>query len=271
MMPEHLVMVRHGQSEPNVIHGIEKERGGELHPAHELVYARPDWMQRLSQLGIWQAQNAGEWIEEFVMPFSEFETIYCSTYLRANETAKHLGAADHGLMLLDRIRERDWGEYGNTPLEERRAEFARAFRMHNEDEFYARLGGNESLAALSDRLHAFFGTLHREVSKSALVIAHGELMNTARFVLERLLPEEFVAVMNDKSQKMRNCAVLEYKRVNPHDPTDIHHRYRWVRLSYPDAPIQSPWGGKWREFDAKRIFYASDIDARLEQAPPLLT
>lgn len=269
LMPEHLVLVRHGESEPNVIHGFEKRNEGVQHPAHDLVYARPDWMQRLSPLGIEQAKVAGEWIIENVMPFVDFERIYCSTFLRANETALHLGAASAGMMLLDRIRERDWGEYGSTPLDERRLEFARAYKMHQEDEFYARLGGNESLAVLVDRLHAFFGTLHREVDKSALVIAHGEIMNTTRFVIERLLPEEFVAVLNDDSQKMRNCAVLEYMRKNPYNG-ETHHRNRFMRLSYPDAPEESPWGGQWREFEAKRIFYEVDVIDRLKQAPPLL-
>ena len=48
-MPRRHVQVRHGQSEANV---VQKELLGELDPAIVAeIYARPDWMQRLSPLG----------------------------------------------------------------------------------------------------------------------------------------------------------------------------------------------------------------------------
>ena len=63
-MPLRRVSVRRGQSEANVVqkellHTLEPETIAE-------IYARPDWMQRLSPLGIEQAKQAGDWIRQHI-------------------------------------------------------------------------------------------------------------------------------------------------------------------------------------------------------------
>lgn len=59
-MPMRRVLVRHGQSEANVVQVVIAGLDPEV--AAAIRYERPDWMQRLSPLGVEQAKNAGDWI-----------------------------------------------------------------------------------------------------------------------------------------------------------------------------------------------------------------
>ena len=46
-MPLDLVFIRHGQSEANIVHGLDKSDGSQ-NPHLKKVNQRPDWQQRLS-------------------------------------------------------------------------------------------------------------------------------------------------------------------------------------------------------------------------------
>jgi hypothetical protein len=61
-MPNDLVLVRHGQSEANIIQKADK--AASPHPREADLNDRPDWQQRLSPLGIEQAKRARTWIDE---------------------------------------------------------------------------------------------------------------------------------------------------------------------------------------------------------------
>jgi broad specificity phosphatase PhoE len=61
-MPNDFVLVRHGQSEANIVHTADKS--GDGHPDILVINERPDWQQRLSPLGIEQAKLAKRWLDE---------------------------------------------------------------------------------------------------------------------------------------------------------------------------------------------------------------
>lgn len=112
-MPMRRVLVRHGQSEANV---VQKELIADLDPeVIAEIYSRPDWMQRLSPLGVEQAKNAGDWIRREIGALASFDVIYASPFLRTFETACY-AAGDEAVELTpeDRIIERDWGLYGKV-------------------------------------------------------------------------------------------------------------------------------------------------------------
>ncbi len=282
-MPERLVFVRHGESEANLVHKAERE--GEIHPNHDEVYARPDWEQRLSVMGIVQAKMAGRWIRENIMPIEDFDRRYASTFQRASETALHIcGLAKIDWYIDDRFRERDWGEYGATPYDERKIKFPFAVTAQENNPFYAGLNGAESLSDVQMRARDTFGTYHRDVSDgSVLVVAHGEFISVNRYLIERMLPEELVALDNDKSQDMKNCSIIEYTRRNPENPNDVREYLSWMRMVYPydidlvkqermiTAPKleQSPNGGQWTNINEKRLLNVIDISERLKLSPPL--
>lgn len=271
-MPNRLVFVRHGQSEPNLIHQSERDANGEssdLHFAHNEVYERHDWEQRLTKKGVDQAKVAGDWITKNIMNVEDFDRRYVSTFQRAFETAYNISSGTDWLVE-DRVRERDWGEFGATPYEERKMLFPYTFNASKTNSFYANLNGGESLSDVQMRVRDFVGTLHRDMpGKNVLVVSHGELITVARYLIERMLPEEIVEADKDKTQSMKNCTILEYTRVDPEDSGMVSDHISWMRMVYPYAEDESPFGGKWNKITEKRVFSGADLLRRLELTPAL--
>lgn len=267
-MPRNIVFIRHGESEANLIHRSERE--GDLHESHDEVYARHDWEQRLSAKGVEQARAAGKWLVDHELNPEDFDRRYTSTYQRAIETALHVGREDVDWHIDDRLRERDWGEFGATPVEERRRRFPYAYDAMESNAFYANLNGAESLSAVQMRMRDVIGTFHRDLAdKDVLVVAHGELITVGRYLIERMLPEEIIDADNDESQTMRNCTILQYSRQNPADVTDIAEHVSWLRMIYPDDPQNSPFEGQWRDIAEGRVRSYGQLLTRLSISQPL--
>jgi len=85
----------------------------------------------------------------------------------------------------------------------------------------------------------------------------------ARFVLERMLPEEWEELDESKPHKIRNCSVLECTRRDP-DTGQLHSRPKWRRLSYPDSPSTSPDDGQWVPLGKRRTFTGAELTASVE-------
>jgi len=271
-MPNDLVLVRHGLSEANVAQKVlESNRG----PTERMILQRADWQQRLARKGIEQAQITGQWLEnEFGGPIGDvFNKKYTSQFVRTAETAQHLGGSACGGWMYDkRIVERSWGTFGSKSREEQKILFAHTVEREEIDPLYTAKDGGEALATdVLMRWRDFVDTLHREATgKRVLAVTHGELMWVARFDLERMLPEEWVALDNDREQRIRNCSVLQYSRVNPEDSEDIDTRLKWMRLVYPDAIDESPSGGEWTELENNRRYNGVELAARVDSFPRYL-
>lgn len=266
-MPNDLVLVRHGLSEANVA-----QKPAMKTEAEQQVTRRADWQQRLAQRGIEQAQTAGAWLEsEFGGTVEDiFDKKYVSHFVRTTETALHLGGqATQGWMYDKRLVERSWGVFGAASREEQKDTFARTVEREEIDPLYTAKDGGEALATdVLMRWRDYIDTLHREASgQRVLAVTHGELMWVARFDLERMLPEEWSALYGDPSQKIRNCSILHYSRVDPKDPEHTSGRLQWMRFIYPDAPDESPYGGRWQELSNNRRFSGTELAQRVNQFP----
>jgi broad specificity phosphatase PhoE len=91
-----LVLVRHGESEGNV---VSKNPEISTEPfEHEASYH-----YRLTDKGIRQAQCAGKWIKANIG--DKFDRYICSDYMRTRETALHLGLSDAKWILKTDVRE----------------------------------------------------------------------------------------------------------------------------------------------------------------------
>lgn len=260
-MPINLFLVRHGESEANVIQDFLKE--GKKHPNQEAVFATPDWQIKLSQKGETQPPIAGKWLIENVGE-SEIKNAkkYHSPYIRARQTAALLGIPEgEGWLSDDRIVERSWGIYGTLPLDDQSEFFPMTTQLKQNNPWYAALEGGESLSSgVLLRVRNFLDSLHREASDgTAIAVAHGELIWVVRYVLERMTPELWQDLDADKSQRVRNCTILQYSRVNPNDSTDIDKRLRWMRMIYPDNLEKSPNNGEWIELNEPKYKTNSEL------------
>lgn len=270
-MPLEVVFVRHGQSEANVVHKIDKE-GGEHNPHLEAVNVRPDWQQRLSPLGVQQARNAGRWIEEHLGGVQSFDARYVSPFLRTRETAAYLGGMEVGEWTIDdRVAERSWGVYGSVARAEQRSQFPLTAKMQEATPWYVRFDGGESMPDVYGRFRDFQGTLHREQADSrVIVVSHGDFMNVVRYGMERLRPEQWEAMDRDPRYTIRNCSILQYTRVNPEDPDDVRDKISWRRMIYPDAVHESPDNGEWVELPKRQRFTGAELLEQVDIAQPIL-
>ncbi len=247
-MPDHLVLIRHGQSEANIIQG-ERKRDPEAR-APEGFFDRHDSRMRLSPLGIEQAEATGAWLrQEFP---NGFDRHYTSSLIRTVETAGRL-AIQGEWYVDDRWRERDWGEYGILSDSEQEDHYELSKKLKTQSKWYWCPPGGESLATgVRLRFEDILETLHRELSgRAGVAVTHGETMEVARFVLERLLPEEWERQEQDEDYKLANCQVLHYSRVNP-DTGALGCRLEWRRSICAWDPSKSWNNGEWAYIQHRR-------------------
>lgn len=263
-MPRELVMVRHGQSEANVVQ--KKLIAGLPHEVVDQVYERPDWEQRLTPAGVEQARHAGDWIRQHIGRVAEFDVVYCSPFIRTRETAALLAGDEEGVSITpeDRIIERDWGLYGLLSKEDQERIYPGTYHNKKKNPLYARLDGGESIMDVYARIRDMDATLHREYSEGrVLMVTHGDYMNARRYAIERMLPEDWTAIDQDRSFDFHNCSILQYSRVNPQDPTDIRDKLHWRRYTRTDDPETSPYGGEWVELEKPRRHTPAEMLARV--------
>ena len=278
-LPFDLVLVRHGQSEANVVQKREKNLGAASAKAENpaplpeaiKIFGRHDSRQRLTAAGRQQATTAGRWLAENGMAPSEFAGRFVSPYNRTLETAVRLDP-DATWTPEARLVERDWGEYGSTPAPNRTAQFPDTDRMREMSAFFARMAGGESIFDTSFRVREFLGMCAREFSDERVIaVAHGEVMWATRFVLERLMPHEWEELDDQKDQRIKNCTILQYTRVDPHGSGEVAGSLSsgWTRIIDPIGG-ESPHGGQWRRLPGKRTLTAAEIMAIVERSEHLL-
>lgn len=269
-MPNDLVFVRHGQSEANIIQRADRDEMP--HPAANDINDRPDWQQRLSPLGIEQAKLTKDWLDTHLGGATSFDAKYLSPFLRTRETAAYIGGSECGEWTADdRLAERSWGVYGIVPRAEQRQQFPLTNKLHEATPWYVRFDGGESMPDVYGRFRDFQGTLHREQSGlRVIVVSHGDFINVARYGIERMLPEQWEAMDRDPRYTIRNCSITHYTRVNPHDSSDIREKLHWRRIIYPDAVVESPDNGEWKELPARQRFTGSELLDQVSFADTLL-
>lgn len=270
-MPRDLLFIRHGESEANIVqkrddHGINPDVAG-------AIFARPDWQQRLTVKGIEQAKTAKEYIDRELDGLASFDARYVSPFMRTRETAAYVGGENvEGWTIDDRIVERSWGVYGKMPRAEQRAQFPLTAAEKLANPWYIRLDGGESMPDVYARFRDFQATLHREqADQRVVVVSHGDFINAARYGIERMTPEEWEALDENKKYTIRNCTLLHYTRVNPDNPDDVRDKLRWRRYIYPDTASESPDGGQWVELSERRRYSGAELLEQADKAPRLLS
>lgn len=245
-MPIDLVLVRHGESEGNVIK--KRAEQGDISGFTEEYRARHSSKLRLSDRGIAQAEAAGQWLKDNGFP--RFDRYYVSEYLRAKETAGRLDldlAPSQGWFVDFALRERDYGLWDAMPYEERLERFGDHERHKTRDGKYWAPPGGESIAEVALRFGRILDTLHRECSdKRVVIVSHGELMWAARLRLERMSDERFqeLDASTEPADRIRNCQVIHYTRRDPVTQL-LERRYGWMRSVCPWDP--NPKADGWQE------------------------
>jgi broad specificity phosphatase PhoE len=245
MLPLNLYLVRHGQSEGNVVSKLIKAgRLGEVPPEFR---ARLTHEWRLTEQGIRQAKAAGEWLAANIV--GDVGYCFVSNYVRAQETAGYLLPKVEWRESLY-LRERSWGDADHMTLEERFAAHEAFETAQDRDLFHWYPPGGESMAQICIDADRALSTLHRECSemRNVVMCLHGEKMWTFRQRLEQMRLQRFEELHASKNPNdhIHNCQILHYTRADPHaDCGTVRKSYGWMRSICPWDPKLSH--GKWQE------------------------
>lgn len=249
-MPVDVVFVRHGRSEGN--EAREQSRRGDERHYTEAFRARHNHEWRLTQAGIEQARAAGAWIRANVS--EAFFRHYTSEYLRARETAGHLGLADARWLPDILLRERSWGRADfRMPESERFERFAAELAARREDPCYWRPPGGESLAEVCLRVEWVLARLRYECAgQTCVLVTHEDVLWAARFILEGLTQERWrdMLLSDDPHDKIHNGQVLQYTRRDP-ATGEVGPRLAWVRSVCPWDPARSH--DRWARVEPRRL------------------
>lgn len=242
-MPNDLILIRHGQSEANIIQSDLRSKPDQ--PAPDGYFDRHDSHMRLSKQGQKQAKAAGEWLR--TNGFDKFDRYYVSPHIRARETAAHL-KLNGDWRVDDRWREQDWGEFNIMDPSTRLDRHPYSSKLQDLHAWYWCPPGGESRATeVRLRFESVLGSLHREMSgKRVIAITHGEFLVTAQFVLERMVPEDFFKRLDSTTHRIHNCQIFHYSRINPHTG-DQEPYLKWRRVINPYDSALSWQNGEWIE------------------------
>jgi NAD+ kinase len=242
-MPIDVVLVRHGQSEGNV--ALKRSRQGDDRDFTPEFLRRHSSLWRLTDLGIEQAQAAGAWIRDEILAEGEpFYRYYVSEYHRALETAAYLDLPEARWFSHPDLVERNWGLLDRMTEPDRRERFQHELDEREIAPYYWRPPNGESLVQVGQRLRSFLDTLHRECAeRRIIVVAHGEVIEGFRTVLERMPQHEYLAWQrsNDPADRIHNGQVVWYSRRHP-NTGEITPYLSWRRsIATSDLAISSPW------------------------------
>ena len=265
-LPRDIVLVRHGQSEANVIQKQIKADEGFEPP--EAFFDRHDSQMQLTPLGIEQAQAAGGWLAQHFP--NNFDHHWVSSLTRTVQTAGHL--ALHGdWRIEDLLRERDWGEFGMQSGEQQRTQYESSYRLREQNKWYWCPAGGESLGTgVRLRWERILNTMHRQMEGQTFIgVTHGETIEVGRVILERLLIPEWLSQEKDEGYKLSNAQILHYSRVNP-VTGELGRQIEWRRSICPWDESKSWANGEWVRLDVNRRFSDEQLLAMAAIHEPLL-
>ncbi len=270
MLPLHLSLVRHGESEGNVYVKARDGKLPEVGPVPPEFLKRHSTNWRLTTKGIAQVKTVGEWLkaehgENFYTHFRVSEA------LRAVETAAHLELPNAQWIMDFRLRERDHGLMDVMTVEDRTTTFARNLAQRKINSFYWAPHDGESMARLCERLQSgIIDTLHRRATNDrAILVCHGEVLWGMRIMLERIPGHRFVELdaVHHGPDEIYNGQVIEYTRINPTDQNEVLEYYGWTRSVCPwDTRLST---NEWRPI-VRETFSNEDLLAFAEKTKRLV-
>ncbi len=210
--PQHLWVVRHGQSAGNVARDAAEAAGLALIDIQHRDIDTP-----LSELGVEQSVALGRWFAR--LPAAEKpDVVLTSPYVRAKETSRLVmetagwqAGRDVRLRVDERLREKEFGILDRLTRHGIAQKFPEldAQRGHV-GKFYFRPPGGESWCDVILRLRSLTEMVTREhAGERVLVIAHQVIVNCMRYLIENLDEAQILAV--DKLGDVPNCAVTSYR------------------------------------------------------------
>ena len=100
-------------------------------------------------------------------------------------------------------------------------------------------------------------------------MAHKQLIQTACYDIEKMLPEDWDKIYDNRKYDVPNLGLIEYSRVNPYDSSDVRDNFTWRRvlnLGGEDIHIIEDW----EEFIADKTFLTDELSEQISKYKPFL-
>lgn len=264
--PTRIVLIRHGESEANIVQNAQLR--GEFSPLEPLVENRADWKHRLSHKGKRQVLEGAKELAKLYGDLRKFDGRFCSPFIRTQETAVLISQRENLTWQLDdTLVERIWGGYGLLSPEERFQESPLTAKLFTQDPFFIRVDGGESVYDTSIRFNNFYEKLCAASYNDVIIIAHKKLVQAACYVLEKRNLgwwDEW-----DDYYDIPNVGLVEYSRINPHNPKDIRDDFSWVRTIDLANRDKNRISDDWRDIYPNKIFTTLEMSDSVEKYPKL--
>ena len=253
-MPLDLYVIRHGESEANVIISAGEQGDNSLYTQDNVTV--PDRSWRLTATGRKQADCIGRWLVEQQQLFDRY---LVSPYVRTRETAATMALPKAKWEECRVLRERSWGEISTITKDEFKTNYERNWLFKATDPLYWRPPAGESIADVAEnRVHNLLTSLNRKSdAESVVMVSHGDLMFALMLTLEDLSDEEFLCRADSSHWAITNCTCLHYSRRDP-STGRTHKRFRWEQTA---RPMLSEATGKWEV----------NVEPWRQFSPPLLS
>ena len=196
--PSRLVLVRHAESEGNII--PPDERAKSPYATHKLP---------LTARGRKQAEITGWYLTQHYDPF---DIRYVSYYTRARETMEIL-CPDEKVYEDSRLAEGQRGIWHTMTHAQIEQMFPyEIIRKEKEDLYHHRPFGGENWADIELRIHSILGTIARDYEgQNVLMVVHGHWLILFQRLIQHFSIEE--AIRRYKEGVVKNASVTEYRGI----------------------------------------------------------
>lgn len=254
-MPKNLVLIRHGESEANIIQKLAKKDKNYQYP--ESYKTTPDREVRLSDLGREQTKKTGEFLKKEYP--NGFDSIYVSDHTRAKETAALVCLAagwDNVKIKVDpQLGERNWGNFHHQDSEKR----AKFFSDKKRDPLHTPIADGETLLEARNRTRVLLERVARQYSgKNVLVFTHGEYIECLWSEIAHMRTEEQVEFFAGEGGDIKNCQVVEFE-------SNLDGKISNVRSSNPHLGEE----GKWHKLE-KKSFTPEELLKEVTSYPSMI-
>ena len=210
-MPNRLVIVRHGESEANILQKLWRK--GALRSVSEELQNLPNREFRLTELGRKQSDLTGPWLAREYP--TGFDVVLVSDFVRAMETAGRVClAAGWGNISIEqdpKLAERNWGGFNQATQEEQK----RFMDLRERNPIHGHMPDGETLLSTRTRARILLERCSREYGgKNVLVFGHGEFIEALWAEIAHLSTETQKALFQSKAGSINNCQVVEFSSVS---------------------------------------------------------
>ena len=208
-MPIDLILVRHGESLGNKYHHNLQNQQGDQNP--EEIIGVPGFLWNLTELGVSQAQSAGEFLRNYIdWPVHGIT----SPYKRTIETASNLSL---GIQweIRNAVRERDWGQFDPIVNQDDYNKMMELINNCLDGHWMMKPPGGESILEVIDRVSYVNSSLARNHGDHHVVIvSHGEFIRSMAasyfhwsLIEQEKYEEEYPWLVNPA-----NCQIIHFTR-----------------------------------------------------------